>query len=72
MKMNEFQKILEFLEETDSFIAECLTGSIDTIEETLNRELSNDEKMIAYTMFKIGMALDRVMEDPTSNLPSLN
>lgn len=50
-----FDEAIKTLGKYDPHIADCIKASVEGIEDGLNRSMSEEEKMVAYTMFLSGV-----------------
>jgi len=59
-----FQEAMKSLGDRDPFAAECISLTLEMLEHVYQRELTEDEKMIAFTMFNSGMMLESFSATP--------
>ena len=62
MEKVKFFSVIEKLKKQDPFLALSIESSIEGLSEGLCRELSEDEKMIAYTMFVSGGLYEKFIQ----------
>lgn len=59
MEKKLYTVIIEELRTFDPFNADCIQSSIEGIMETYKRSLTEDELMIAFSMFLSGMMAEK-------------
>lgn len=59
MERPMFDDVIRGLRKYDPYGAECILSSMEGIEQALDRDLSEDEKMIAYSMYMSGLIAER-------------
>jgi len=64
MERISFQEAMKNLGDRDLFAAECISVTLEMIETVYKRELTEDEKLIAFTMFNSGMMLESFSSPP--------
>lgn len=76
MERANYDKSIENLRKQDGFIADIIEEGIAMMEDTVFlRELSEDEKMIAFSSYLTGILLGNIeakIEIAESSAPSLN
>lgn len=61
--MMTYKEAIKLLRETNDFLADLIEDSILILSHAYERDLSNDEKMIAYSCFLTGTQLPKVAPD---------
>lgn len=54
-----FEEIIKKVEKYDPHVAKCILSSMEGVSESINRELTEDEKLIAYSMYMSGAIAER-------------
>ena len=67
MQRKEFQDVITELKKVDTLTAECILSSLDGVSIAFRRELTEDEKMIAYSMFMSGIIYEVFSQDNDKN-----
>lgn len=62
-RRKKFDEAISELLMVDEFSADCILSSIEGIEMALNRKTSEDEKMIAFSMFLSGCAMEQMLQE---------
>lgn len=63
IKRKKFDEAISELLFVDEFSAECILSSIEGLEIALERKTTEDEKMIAFSMFLSGMAMEQMLQE---------
>lgn len=62
----KFDEAISELLMLDEFAAECILSSIEGIELALHRKISEDEKMIAFSMYLSGSVMEQMLQQEES------
>lgn len=62
-KRRKFDEAISELLMIDEFSAECILACIESIEMALERRTTEDEKMIAFSMYISGMMTEQHLQE---------
>ena len=62
IKRKKYDEAISELLMIDEFSAECIMSSIEGVETALSRQLSEDEKMIAFSMYLSGSVMEQFLQ----------
>lgn len=63
LKRKKFDEAISELLMVDDFTADCILSSIEGLELALERKTTEDEKMIAFSMYLSGMVMEQMLQE---------